>query len=240
MSESLGVQEARRRLPELLSRAEAGEQLVINRHGQPVAALVPLYQRQVPQRRRLLELRGSGRGYWPDSAAAPPASGSPFDPHQLAHGALIGFEASALLAFLSGAADKGGLLTQLLEGIGRGFWRGQISSLCLMRLLEGPLSRGHEGRAQSYRQVFADGQAWQVVAVDGAVAEAAARLRRPQPWATQPPGTQPSGGHLSAGAALELAAAIQAGAAVLVSDDAELLHGRALLPALDLPVVPSV
>lgn len=199
-------------------------------------------------RRRLLELRGSGRGYWPqalgssqptpqarpDSAAATPVSGSPFDLHQLHRGALIGFEASALIALLSGAADSGGLLTQLLEGIAQGFWRGQISSLCLMRLLEGPLIQGHEGRAQSYRQVFADGQAWQVVAADGAVVEAAARLRRPHPCRTQP-----SGGHLSAGAALELAAAIQAGAAVLVSDDAELLHGRALLPALDLPVVPS-
>lgn len=40
-------------------------------------------------------------------------------------------------------------------------------------------------------------------------------------------------------AALELAAAIQAGAAVLVSDDGELLHGQAPLAAIDLPVVPS-
>ncbi|MCP9886979.1 type II toxin-antitoxin system prevent-host-death family antitoxin [Cyanobium sp. ATX 6A2] len=129
MSESLGVQEARRRLPELLSRAEAGEQLVINRNGQPVAALVPLFQRQVPQRRRLLELRGSGRGYWPHDGAWPhdkasaPAPSRPWDPHLLPHGALIGFEASALIGFLQGTAPRRGLLSRLLEGIAQGFWR---------------------------------------------------------------------------------------------------------------------
>lgn len=68
-----------------------------------------------------------------------------------------------------------------------------------MRLLEGPLSQGHETRAQSYRQVFADIQAWQVVAVDAAVAEAA----------------------------------------VLVSNDAELLGCRRVLDAIDMPVVPG-
>ncbi|MGL6133417.1 MAG: type II toxin-antitoxin system prevent-host-death family antitoxin [Prochlorococcaceae cyanobacterium] len=233
MSESLGVQEARRRLPELLSRAEAGEQLVINRNGQPVAALVPLFQRQVPQRRRLLELRGSGRGYWPHDGAWPhdkasaPAPSRPWDPHLLPLGSLIGFEASALIGFLQGTAPRRGLLSRLLEGIAQGFWRGQISSVSLMRLLEGPLSQGHEGRALSYRQVFADVQAWQVVAADAAVAEAAARLRR----------VQPAAGGLSAMPALELACAISAGAAVLVSNDDQLLDCHPLLDAIDLPLV---
>lgn len=230
MSESLGVQEARRRLPELLSRAEAGEQLVINRNGQPVAALVPLHQRQVPQRRRLLELRGSGRGYWPQGQTSAPAPGRPWDPHLLPHGALIGFEASALIGFLQGTAPRHGLLSRLLEGIASGFWRGQISSVSLMRLLEGPLSQGHEGRALSYRQVFADVQAWQVVAADAAVAEAAARLRR-EPAAA---------GGLSAMAALELACAISAGAALLLSNDGQLLQRRPPLDAIELPILPAL
>jgi len=236
MSESLGVQDARRRLPELLRRAEAGEQLVINRNGQPVAALVPLHQRQVPQRRRLLGLQGTGRGYWSQTSGNrqparqdPSATSPPLDLHHLPYGALIGFEASALITFLQGTAGSGGFTSRLLGGIARGYWRGQISSLSLMRLLEGPLSHGHETRAQSYRQVFADIQAWQVVAVDAAVAEAAARLR-------QRPGAV---GGLSAAAALELAAAISAGAAVLVSNDAEVLACQRVLDAIDLPVLPG-
>lgn len=166
MSETLGVQKAWRDLPELLSRAEVGEQLVNNRHGQPVAALVPLDQRQVPQRRLRLGLRGSGRRYWPQalgssrttqrarqvSPAAAATSGRPFDPHRLPQGALIGFKAWALIAFLSGAVEAGGLLARLLEGIAQGYWRGQISSLCLIRRLERPLSHGHEERVQSYRR----------------------------------------------------------------------------------------
>ncbi|TVS05800.1 MAG: type II toxin-antitoxin system prevent-host-death family antitoxin [Cyanobium sp. PLM2.Bin73] len=236
MPESLGVQDARRRLPELLRRAEAGEQLVINRNGEPVAALVPLHQRHVPQRRRLLGLRGTGRGYWSQASgnrqSAQDHQGDtspPLDLHHLPYGALIGFEASALIDFLKGTAGSGGFTSRLLGGIARGYWRGQISSLSLMRLLEGPLSQGHETRAQSYRQVFADVQAWQVVAVDAAVAEAAARLRQ-RPAAV---------GELSAAAALELAAAISARAAVLVSNDAEVLDCHLVLDAIDMPVVPG-
>ena len=62
--ESLGSEAARRRLPELLERARRGEQTVIQRHGIPVAALVPLNQRVRSGGQSLLALRGSGRGCW--------------------------------------------------------------------------------------------------------------------------------------------------------------------------------
>jgi prevent-host-death family protein len=67
--ETLGSEAARRRLPELLERARRGEQTVIQKHGVPVAALVPFEQR--PRRRRctLLSLRGTGRGCWGSDAA---------------------------------------------------------------------------------------------------------------------------------------------------------------------------
>ena len=38
----MGVEAARKRLPELLERAAAGERIVIQRHRTPMAALVPL------------------------------------------------------------------------------------------------------------------------------------------------------------------------------------------------------
>ena len=64
---TLGVEAARKRLPELLERAAAGERIVIQRHRTPMAALVPLAG-QAPTdpslRRRqvqsLLGLQGSG------------------------------------------------------------------------------------------------------------------------------------------------------------------------------------
>jgi antitoxin (DNA-binding transcriptional repressor) of toxin-antitoxin stability system len=76
----LGVEEARRRLPELLERAAGGEEFVIQRHKKPMAALVPLggqaptdplkRQRQIQS---LMALQGSGRRSW-DSNQHHPAS----------------------------------------------------------------------------------------------------------------------------------------------------------------------
>lgn len=39
--ESIGIYEAKSRLSELVERAEAGREVVITRHGKPVAKLVP-------------------------------------------------------------------------------------------------------------------------------------------------------------------------------------------------------
>lgn len=66
--ETLGSEAARRRLPELLERARQGQQTLIQRHGVPVAALVPLDQRHQGGRQSLLALRGSGRGCWHQDA----------------------------------------------------------------------------------------------------------------------------------------------------------------------------
>lgn len=42
MSEQVNIYEAKTQLSKLVDRAEAGEEIVIARHGQPVARLVPL------------------------------------------------------------------------------------------------------------------------------------------------------------------------------------------------------
>jgi len=41
-SRSVSLADAKARLSELVSRAEAGEEIVVTRHGQPVARIVPV------------------------------------------------------------------------------------------------------------------------------------------------------------------------------------------------------
>jgi prevent-host-death family protein len=66
------AEEARNRLPELLTAAERGRSTVITRHGRPVAVLMPIAAASAPAGARplsLLPLAGSGRGLWGRSSA---------------------------------------------------------------------------------------------------------------------------------------------------------------------------
>jgi prevent-host-death family protein len=58
------VSEAKAQLTELVRRAEAGDEVILTRHGQPAVRLVPLsHATDEPTRRKLLErLRGSASG----------------------------------------------------------------------------------------------------------------------------------------------------------------------------------
>ena len=80
-----------------------------------------------------------------------------------------------------------------------------MSCLSLIRVLEGPLARSDEALAQRYARAFGNPQQWQLVPADAAIAAAAARLRRREP-------------QLDDSAAIELATAIQADAAVLITN----------------------
>jgi antitoxin (DNA-binding transcriptional repressor) of toxin-antitoxin stability system len=221
----LGVEEARRRLPELLERAAAGESFVIQRHKKPMAALGPVggqrptdplhHQRQVQS---LMALQGSGRGCWDPHqrhparpAATAPAlvqpieATHPFQPSRLVRGSRIALDGSALVAFLADAKGTGKYLHPIMQGIAQGTWQGVISSVSLARVLEGPLSQGDEALVQRYATAFANPQQWHLVPADGALVLAAARLQRQE-------------SQLDTVGALELATAIAAEAAVLVTD----------------------
>jgi prevent-host-death family protein len=70
-----GLEQARAQLPLIASEAVAGYTSVITRHGKPVAVVIPVDQWRDQQARSLrqsgvLALRGTGRGLWPDGAAA--------------------------------------------------------------------------------------------------------------------------------------------------------------------------
>jgi len=249
--DSIGVEEARRRLPELLNKAEAGEQTIIRRHNKAIAALVPIWQRPSPQKRNVLSLRGTGLQTWPattkenalssqESSDKPDGQGSPqkpakpggpssstgspnarFEPHRLTQGSVIALDAAALIGFLCDRAGCKRVLEPMLTGIAQGYWRGLLTSSSLGRVLAGPLSRGQEPLAQLYKQVLADPKGWTVACLDAPLVEAAVRLQIAE--------------SLPEAAALDLAAAIAGGASVLVSDDPHL----ARLAHPQLPVVPT-
>lgn len=67
---TVGLEQGRSTLPELASRAHAGEPSLLTRHGKPFAAIVSpdLLARSQP-RARFLALRGSGKGLWGPSPA---------------------------------------------------------------------------------------------------------------------------------------------------------------------------
>jgi prevent-host-death family protein len=54
--ESFGTFEAKTRFSELVERAERGEEVVITRHGKPVAKLVPVRESEAERRERLRQL----------------------------------------------------------------------------------------------------------------------------------------------------------------------------------------
>ncbi|WP_254934360.1 type II toxin-antitoxin system Phd/YefM family antitoxin [Cyanobium sp. WAJ14-Wanaka] len=231
MADSVGVEAARRRLPELLDRAAGGERILIKRHHKPVAALVPLADqppadpiRRQRQIQSLLGLQGSGRHCWNRDSPRParPVPATPayvqsvqrdqaFAPHLLRRGSKVALDGSALVAYICDAKGTGKYLGPLIEGIAQGYWLGVLSTVSLMRVLEGPLACGDEALVQRYSQAFADGRHWQLISPDAAMAAAAVRLRRQEP-------------QLDEIGAIELATAIQSGAAVLVTDHPALAH----------------
>ena len=115
---TMGVEAARRRLPELLERAAAGERIVIQRHRTPMAALVPLAgrapidpllrQRQIQS---LMALQGSGRGCWDPQQRQPALDFNCFDSREAAAAAMAahGLEVPAL------ADSVGRLLVEAFE-----------------------------------------------------------------------------------------------------------------------------
>ena len=68
---TVGLEQGRSTLPELASRAHAGEPSLLTRHGKPYAAIVsPDLLVKARPRARFLALRGSGKGLWGVSPAA--------------------------------------------------------------------------------------------------------------------------------------------------------------------------
>jgi prevent-host-death family protein len=63
MAVEVGAYEAKTHLPALLDRVARGEQVIITKHGRPIARLVPIDQKRVDWRREAVEkLKGFAKG----------------------------------------------------------------------------------------------------------------------------------------------------------------------------------
>ena len=62
---TIGAEQARTRLPEILERAHHGSETIVTKRGKPYAAVVPI-RRSGRQKGSvsLLSLKGSGKGLW--------------------------------------------------------------------------------------------------------------------------------------------------------------------------------
>ena len=223
-AERFGVQEARQRFPELLVRASKGERLVIQRHRQDLAAIVPLQDAaggpsSQEAMENLLSLKGSAKERSAQQRT-PGAAGAKarFQARQLGPGSRIGLDGSALVAFLDDDPQTSRVLEPVLQGIAQGSWQGVISSISLMQVMEAALRQGDEALALRYGTAFANARQWQQVPLDGALALSASRLQQQEP-------------ELELHHAIELATAIQNEVAVLVTADGDLAQ-TALHPVL--------
>ena len=223
-AERFGVQEARQRFPELLVRASKGERLVIQRHRQDLAAIVPLQDAaggpsSQEAMENLLSLKGSAKERSAQQRT-PGAAGAKarFQARQLGPGSRIGLDGSALVAFLNDDPQTSRVLEPILQGIAQGSWQGVISSISLMQVMEAALGQGDEAMALRYGTAFANARQWQQVPLDGALALSASRLQQQEP-------------ELELHHAIELATAIQNEVAVLVTADGDLAQ-TALHPVL--------
>lgn len=73
MKATYGLEQARAQLPRIAAEARAGQTSVITRHGEPMAAVVPISFLKTQQAGRIrkggiLGLRGTGRHMWPEGA----------------------------------------------------------------------------------------------------------------------------------------------------------------------------
>ena len=68
----IAVSDAKARLTDLVRRAEAGDEVILTRHGQPAVQLVPVRHRQTEAERRALleELRAGAAEATPGPCAA--------------------------------------------------------------------------------------------------------------------------------------------------------------------------
>lgn len=135
----------------------------------------------------------------------------PIDLSGLADGALLLIDTPPIIYVLEAHRQLGPRFKPLFDAHAAGRFRFAVTTITIAEVLTGPLSAGKETLAHRYRAIL---ESWQVVPLDPAIAERAARLR-----ATL---------KLKLADAVQVASALTINAAALVTHDHDFSRVRAL------------
>lgn len=128
---------------------------------------------------------------------------APLDLTGLPEDALLLLDSAPIIYFLENHPRYASRFQPLFEAHASGNLRFAVTTVTIAEVLTGPLAAGDEGLVRKYRAIL---ESWQVVVLDAAVAESAARVR--------------------ATFRLKLPDAIQAASAFAVNADALVTHDR--------------
>ena len=138
----------------------------------------------------------------------------PLDLSSLPELPLLLLDSAPIIYFLEGHPKFGPRFQPVFEEHANGRVRFAVTTITIVEVLTGPLSAGDESLVRRYRNIL---ESWQVVALDGAIAESAARVR--------------------AVFRLKLADAVQVASALAVNADALVTHDRDFTSVRSLRVI---
>lgn len=138
----------------------------------------------------------------------------PLDLSNLPEHPLLLLDSAPIIYFLEGHPKFGLRFQPLFEEHENGRVRFAVTTITIVEVLTGPLSAGDESLVRRYRNIL---ESWQVVALDGEIAESAARVR--------------------AAFRLKLADAVQVASALAVNADALVTHDRDFTSVQSLRVI---
>ena len=138
----------------------------------------------------------------------------PLDLSSLPELPLLLLDSAPIIYFLEGHPRFGPRFQPVFEEHANGRVRFAVTTITIVEVLTGPLSAGDESLVRRYRNIL---ESWQVVALDGAIAESAARVR--------------------AAFRLKLADAVQVASALAVNADALVTHDRDFTSVRSLRVI---
>ena len=127
----------------------------------------------------------------------------PLDFGDLPEDALVLIDSAPIIYFLEGHPKFGPRFKPLFEAHETGHLRFAVTTITIAEVMTGPLQAGDDVLAQRYRVIL---ESWQTIALNGDIAESAARLR--------------------ASLRLKLADAVQAASALAVIAAALVTHDR--------------
>jgi len=141
----------------------------------------------------------------------------PLDLELIPSGSLIAIDTAPLIYWLEDHPRWGAAYASLFDGLDAGRWQGLLSTVTLAEVITGPLQQRREELAERYTASLCDPSNFQLASLTPTIAVSAARLRARY--------------GLRLPDAVQLATALQCGAAALIT------HDRDFAGCGDLPIL---